>query len=125
MSATGLEVVDYSVGPIFPSGADDLGGHIYIMEFAGAKPGQEHLERFSHELDQRLCKRNEDYEAHRSGGFGLKAPEILPAAPGTFAAWMKNRGKLGGQNKVPRIITKVDMLQDLIDFAKTGMGAAA
>lgn len=116
--STDLEVTDYSVGPMFPSSQGELGGHIYIVEFAGPTPTPERLERFSTELDRKLCQRNEDYEAHRSGGFGLKAPTILPAHTGTFASWMKSRGKLGGQNKVPRIITKIEMLQELIAFAK-------
>lgn len=115
--ATALEVSDYSVGPVFPQTTGDLGGHIYVIEFAGGIPGSETLELFAKELDEKLCKRNEDYEAHRSGGFGLKAPAILPVNQGLFAAWMKSRGKLGGQNKVPRIITKLELLQDLIDFA--------
>jgi hypothetical protein len=120
--ATSLEVSDYSVGPVFPQTTGDLGGHIYVVEFAGGIPGSDTLELFAKELDEKLCKRNEDYEAHRSGGFGLKAPTILPVGQGLFAAWMKSRGKLGGQNKVPRIITKLELLQDLIDFAKQERG---
>jgi hypothetical protein len=123
--ATGLEVSDYSVGPVFPQAAGDLGGHIYIIEFTSGVPAPEKVTTFAQELDTKLCKRNEDYEAHRSGGFGLKAPTILPVRQGLFAAWMKSRGKLGGQNKVPRIITKLELLQDLIDFAERWVSVAA
>ena len=63
-----------------------------------------------------LIKRNEDYEAHRQKGFGMKAPVIHAVRTGTFAAWMKSRGKLGGQNKVPRIINKQELLDDLRAF---------
>lgn len=112
------EIADFTVGPVFPENAADLGGHIYLVEFLGAAPTPPQLEAFASALDRRLCQRNEDYESHRSGGFGLKAPQIVTLAPGTFAAWMKKRGKLGGQNKVPRIITKREMLSELIEFVR-------
>ena len=112
------EVTDFTVGPIFPKQTGELGGHIYVVEFANGVPSADTLDQFANLLDTRLCQRNEDYEAHRSGGFGLRAPTILPAKPGLFAAWMKSRGKLGGQNKVPRIITKMELLEDLLGFAE-------
>ncbi len=116
---THTEVSDFTVGPVFPDGAGDLGGHIYIVEFAHSRPSPELLTQFQSVLDARLCKRNEDYEAHRSQGFGLKAPHILPVEAGFFAEWMRKRGKLGGQNKVPRIITNLDMLREVVDFARS------
>lgn len=112
------EVTDFVVGPVFPKTTGELGGHIYVVEFARGTPSSEKLEQFANLLDTRLCQRNEDYEAHRSGGFGLRAPTILPVTSGFFAAWMKSRGKLGGQNKVPRIITKMELLEDLLGFAE-------
>jgi hypothetical protein len=121
---THTEVSDFTVGPVFPERAGELGGHIYVVEFANALPSSETLARFQQTLDARLCKRNEDYEAHRSDGFGLKAPEILPVAPGFFAEWMRQRGKLGGQNKVPRIITKLEMLKEVVDLARSSNQSA-
>ena len=114
----GVDIVDYTVGPIFPEQAGELGGHIFIIEFVGETPAPENLEIFATTLDQRLSQRNEDYAAHRSGGFGLKPPTILVVNTGCFAAWMKGRGKLGGQNKVPRIITNLGMLSELVEFTK-------
>ena len=113
---THTEVSDFTVGPVFPEGPGDLGGHIYVVEFAHALPTEDTLIRFQTALDAKLCKRNEDYEAHRSQGFGLKAPRIVPVAPGFFAEWMRRRGKLGGQNKVPRIITNLETLKEVVDF---------
>jgi hypothetical protein len=115
---TNVEVTDYSVGPVFPRKEGELGGHIYIMEFTRGIPADEVQERFVDALDKKLCSRNEDYEAHRAGGFGLSAPRVLAGQPGLFAAWMKSRGKLGGQNKVPRIITNTELLDDLAGFAE-------
>jgi hypothetical protein len=114
---THTEISDFTVGPVFPQGPGDLGGHIYVVEFAHALPTGDTLTHFQTVLDVKLCKRNEDYEAHRSQGFGLKAPQIVAVAPGFFAEWMRRRGKLGGQNKVPRIITNLDMLKEVVDFA--------
>jgi hypothetical protein len=123
-----LTISDYSVGPVYPQSEGELGGHIYVVEFAGDAPHEELLTAFALTLDQKLCQRNEDYDAHRSGGFGLKAPTILPVPPGTFSAWMKSRGKLGGQNKVPRIITKLELLEDLLqsvrgEFVEPSLGS--
>ena len=114
---TGSIVSDFTVGPVFPDQPGELGGHVYVVEFAGKPPTPEMLATFETSLDARLCKRNEDYEAHRSGGFGLKGPKVLPVQPGFFAEWMKSRGKLGGQNKVPRIITNRDMLAEVTGLA--------
>jgi hypothetical protein len=117
--AIGAELSDFTVGPIFPEKAGELGGHLFIVEFAGQAPDETQLACFQSALDKRLSERNEDYEAHRSQGFGLRPPTIVPVPPGCFAAWMKSRGKLGGQNKVPRIITNSEMLRELVDFTNT------
>ncbi len=116
----GDSAVDYSVGPIFPEAPGEVGGHLYIVEFAGGVPEPERLEAFARALDAALSATNEDYAAHRSGGFGLAAPRVHAVAPGRFAAWMAARGQLGGQHKVPRIVNDPELLADLRGF----MGAA-
>ena len=95
---------DFSVGAVFPNGDEHTGGHLYLVEFAPPLPDEAQQARFAQVLDQRLAELNEDYRAHRAGDFGLKPPQVAAVPPGTFAAWMKRRGKLGGQNKVPRVI---------------------
>jgi hypothetical protein len=112
-----INISDYSVGAIYPSNPNELGGHLFVLEADRFLSKDEEV-NFAKYLDERLCKRNEDYEAHRANGFGLKAPTLMQAKPNTFSNWMKKRGKLGGQNKVPRIITKDELLKDLIDFVK-------
>ena len=113
-----LDVADFTVGPVFPKNPGDLGGHVYFIEFTNALPAERQIEQLSIAIDRRLHERNEDYAAHRAGGFGLSSPTIRALRPGTFAAWMKKRGKLGGQNKVPRIITRTELLDDLKDFTR-------
>jgi hypothetical protein len=110
-------VTDYSAGAVFPARAGELGGHLYIVEFDEAPPDDERLAAFQRTLDAALSATNEDYEAHRAGGYGLALPRVQAVPPGTFAAWMKSRGRLGGQNKVPRIITDQDLFDGLKDFA--------
>lgn len=110
------EVTDYAVGALFPDHNQSIGGHQYIVEFS-ARDGQlPDVDAFAQRLDTHLCQTNDDYKAHRADGFGLRAPAVHPVPAGTFAAWMKKRGKLGGQNKVPRIINDQDLLSDLRRF---------
>ncbi len=119
-TASGTMVADFSVGAVFPAGPGELGGHLYVVEFAGPVPDAPRLAGFAAAIDRFLTVKNEDYAAHRSGGFGMKAPEILCMGAGGFAAWMKKRGKLGGQNKVPRIINDPALFADLRAFAAGG-----
>jgi hypothetical protein len=113
-----LMVTDYAVGAVFPGAADSRGGHRYIVEFAAPAPDAKQLARFARELDGVLCARNDDYRAHRSGGFGLRDPDIVAVTPGAFASWMKQRGQLGGQHKVPRIIADTALFDSLCQFAR-------
>jgi hypothetical protein len=115
-SAIGMSVTDYSVGAVFPKSAGELGGHLYIVEFKEGLPTPSQLNDFCEKLDAQLCKRNEDYDAHRAQGFGLKMPSTRALPSGTFRNWMEKRGKLGGQNKVPRIIINQELFDDLIKF---------
>jgi hypothetical protein len=111
----GAAVTDFSMGAVFPKAPGDLGGHLYVVEFAQTPPPAA-VAQFASVIDETLKRRNDDYRAHRAEGFGMKAPEVRPVPPGSFAAWMKSRGRLGGQNKVPRIINDQDLFATLRDF---------
>jgi hypothetical protein len=117
-ASIGAMVADYAVGAVFPAGPGDLGGHLYVVEFAGAAPNADALAAFAAAIDRHLTAKNEDYAAHRSGGFGMKAPAILLMPAGGFAAWMKARGRLGGQNKVPRVMNDQAMFAGLRKHAE-------
>src|SRR5206468_1889325 len=86
-SATGAQVRDWHVGPVF---VGPSGHHRYIVEFLRepSDPG-----RFRDLLDSSLQRRNDDYRAHRALGVGLSPPEILISSPGGFDAWLRSRGK--------------------------------
>jgi hypothetical protein len=117
--AIGAEVADFSVGAVFPVGAGELGGHLYVVEFAAAAPDAAARAAFAAAVDKFLSEKNEDYAAHRSRGFGMKPPAIQVMPTGGFAAWMKSRGRLGGQNKVPRIVNDAELFANLRNFAQS------
>lgn len=97
------DVTDFMVGPAFPDDPDRRGRHRWLIEFA-SPPSPSAVTSLKAEIDQHLCKLNDDYRVHRTGNVQLGEPEIVVLPAGSFAAWMKSRGRLGGQNKVPRVI---------------------
>jgi hypothetical protein len=112
-AALGGQVVDYAAAPVLPDAADPRGGHLFIVELEG---GDRDPAKFAAVLDATFMRGNADYEAHRQGGFGMRDPRVVLVQPGRFAAWMQARGKLGGQNKVPRVIADPALLADLRRF---------
>ena len=115
-AAIGARILDFTVGPVFAT----PGHHLFIVEFA--EPPRDEA-AFTAKLDLSLSALNDDYRAHRGGGFGMGPPMLDLAPPGFFAAWMKSRGRLGGQNKVPRTIADPEALAALRRFLATYRGA--
>jgi hypothetical protein len=118
----GTGVRDFAVGALYPERSNELGSHLFVIEFERPVENSEEAQ-FVAALDQQLCARNLDYEAHRAGGFGLQSPELRMMPPGGFAEWMRRRGRLGAQNKVPRVVNDQDLFADLRTFA-AGSGSA-
>ena len=108
--ATGAVVNEYTAAPIY-MGDDARGGHEWVIEFT--QEPDDH-ERFNEILDRTLRNVNSDYDAKRKGDMALLPPLIHSVPSGTFYAWMKQRGKLGGQNKVPRLCNDRVILEDLL-----------
>jgi hypothetical protein len=117
--ALGLAVADFAVVPIYPDASGARGGHLYLVEFRDGRPGAAQQERFARIVDETLVGANADYAEHRHGDFGMLPPRVRALAPGTFAEWMRRRGRLGGQNKVPRVIHDGDLQADLLRLAET------
>ncbi len=109
----GADVTDFTVGALHPTDESARGGHLFLVEFADAALTADRRTRFAAELDRVLAAHNEDYRVHRAGDFGMAPPRVEVVTPGGFARWMKQRGKLGGQNKVPRVITDPALLDTL------------
>jgi len=116
--AAGASVRDWHVGPVF-EGA--LGHHLYVFEFL-APPAD--LRAFRAALDGDLSRRNADYQAHRAEGVGLPLPAVVVAKAGGLDDWMRSRGKLGGQHKLPRMDNTGALTRELVDFLR-GSGQVA
>lgn len=112
-AAVGATVKDFTVVPVFPSKEQPIPQHRWYVEFADHPPAD--LARFAHLIDEDIRHRsnNLDYDSHRVADQGLRMPEIVAVPATTFYVWMKRRGKLGGQNKVPRALTDADLIQSL------------
>jgi hypothetical protein len=110
-TSTGAIISEYTAGPVFMSESQKKGAHQWLIEFT-VKPDDP--EKFTDILDLTLQELNSDYEAKRHNNATLERPHILSVAAGTFIQWMRQRGKMGGQNKVPRLSNTREYLDDLI-----------
>ncbi len=108
--ATGAIVNDYTAAPVyFSDGAN--GAHEWLIEF---EKNPENLEAFVTELDKALQSINSDYEAKRHKSIALRMPVVHALEKGTFANWLRHRGKLGGQHKVPRLSNERKYLEEIL-----------
>jgi hypothetical protein len=110
--ATGAVVQDYTAGPVYMS-ERGKGRHEWLIEFSQAPAD---LEKFAETLDGALRQVNSDYAAKRYRDTTLYAPLVRPLPPGTFYRWMESRGKLGGQNKVPRLFNDRKYIDALLEM---------
>ena len=108
--ATGAQVKDYTAAPIFMD-ANAKCRHQWIVEFA-KHPGN--VEEFALILDRSLQAINSDYEAKRYKNVTLQPLEIIEARPGLFDDWLRSKGKLGGQHKIPRLSNTRQYIDELI-----------
>jgi len=108
--ATGAVISNFTAAPVYLQ-EGKKGGHEWIVEFNTAPAD---LQKFTRVLDQTLREINSDYDAKRAHDLALIAPEVHSVAEGTFYKWMKSRGKLGGQNKVPRLANTREYVEDIL-----------
>jgi hypothetical protein len=111
---TGSLIREYTAGPVYMT-EGETGGHEWIVEF---EKEPENLAFFTEVLDNALKANNSDYEAKRSNNLNLRFPLLHKAPHGTFYAWLKEKGKLGGQHKVPRLSNNRDVIEELISLMK-------
>ena len=110
--ATGAQVKDYTAAPIFMD-SNAKCRHQWMIDFA-KMPGS--VEEFSQILDRSLQAINSDYEAKRHKDITLQPLEIIVAKPGLFDEWLKSKGKLGGQHKIPRLSNSRQYIEELISL---------
>lgn len=108
----GTPIVEFHVGPRFPESSDASGYHEWWIEFGHDDPVQ--LSHVAEALDVSLQKQNRDYEAHRDDlHLGIPLPKVHRVAAGSFMEWMRSKGKLGGQHKVPRMDNTGDLTLEI------------
>lgn len=107
---TNSMIRDYTVGPVFMN-ENETGGHEWIIEFEKAP---ENPAFFMEVLDNALKSLNSDYEAKRSNNLNLRFPVLHIAKNGTFYAWLREKGKLGGQHKIPRLSNQRLLLEEIL-----------
>lgn len=112
--ATGALVKDYTAAPIFMDENAQC-RHQWVIEFAKL-PGN--VEEFANILDRSLQAINSDYEAKRYKDITLQRLEIVVAKQGLFEDWLKIKGKLGGQHKIPRLSNSRQYIEELIELNK-------
>ncbi len=109
---TGATIENYTAGPIFMDETGS-GGHEWVVEF---KQLPADIDTFIDLLDLELCSVNSDYAAKRQDDIALQKLKLHVAPPGTFMDWMGQRGRLGGQNKVPRLSNSRKYIDQIIDM---------
>jgi hypothetical protein len=109
-SQTGAIIRDYTAAPVYFNG-NECGAHEWIIEFE-QKPAE--FERFVDLLDETLRRINSDYDAKRFKDMALRRPIVRKAPQGTFFNWLKEKGKLGGQHKVPRLANDREYIDSIL-----------
>lgn len=109
---TGAVVSEYTAAPVFMSDVKK-GHHQWLIEFE-KKP--ESVDGFADCLDRALQEVNSDYEAKRYKGLALSRLEIVEARPHLFHDWLREKGKLGGQHKVPRLSNSRKIMEELLEM---------
>jgi hypothetical protein len=109
---TGAKVNEYTAAPVYFSESHN-GTHEWLIEFE-TEPND--LKEFTLLLDESLKKLNSDYEAKRSYNLSLNIPVVRSLEKGVFYSWMKQREKIGGQNKVPKLSNDRRYIDSILDF---------
>ena len=107
---TGAQVSEYTAAPIFMD-ANAKCRHQWLIEFSVRPDSMEH---FAKVLDTTLQEINSDYEAKRYKDITLQPLELIEARPNLFNDWLKAKGKLGGQHKVPRLSNSRQHIEELL-----------
>lgn len=105
----GLTMLEYTAAPVYMSDSN-AGAHEWLIEFEQVPKD---MLAFTICLDKKLQSLNSDYEAKRHKDIALGLPIITAAKKGCFHEWLKRKGKLGGQHKVPRLSNERKLIEEL------------
>jgi hypothetical protein len=104
-----VSINEFTAAPVYYDQKN--GAHEWLIEFE-VPPGD--LGFFTDTLDNALKSLNSDYEAKRYHDLLLGEPVIRVLPSGTFYRWLKSKGKLGGQNKVPRLANERKYVEEIL-----------
>lgn len=107
-------VSEFTAAPVYLDGKEKA-RHQWAIEF-NKKPDD--IGFFEMTLDLELQKLNSDYEAKRQGDMILLPLEVLICEKNTFYKWMKEKHKLGGQHKVPKLSNNRRTIEEIIEITK-------
>ena len=110
--ATGAQISEYTAAPVFLNG-NGSAAHEYLIDFAKLPTC---IDEFTDILDKELQQLNSDYEAKRSNDLMLKKPILKIVPRDAFVGWLKSKGKLGGQHKVPRLYNNRKYVDEILEF---------
>ena len=111
---TGAQVAEYTAAPVYMD-SNAKCRHQWLIEFS-EEPKD--LNEFASLLDTKLQEINSDYEAKRFHDVTLQHLEIVKAKPGLFNEWLKSKGKLGGQHKIPRLSNSRKNIDEMLMMNK-------
>lgn len=111
---TGAVVSDYTAAPLYFT-ENSNGAHEWLIEFE-KEPSS--LEAFTVALDEALKEANSDYEAKRYKNIALRLPLVRTLPRGAFTQWLRSKGKMGGQHKVPRLSNERKFVEEILAFAR-------
>jgi hypothetical protein len=112
---TGSIVNDYTAAPVYFSDSSN-GAHEWLIEF---EKEPENPEAFTKELDAALKSANSDYEAKRYKDIALRLPIVHSLKKGIFSEWLRSKGRLGGQHKVPRLSNERNLVEEILQMNST------
>lgn len=118
--ASGAELRHFHVAPLLPTPGEQRGAHEWLVEFS--LPPEDPL-RFTEAVDRRLQETSLDYAAHRT--IQLAPPRLTSLPPGSFHAWLRGRGRLGGQHKVPVAWNDRSIAEELLRTAESMLATAS
>jgi len=105
-------IVDYTAAPVYLE-ENKRGAHEWLIEFDHPP---EDMAFFSEIFDNALKSINSDYEAKRYHNMILGEPVIRVVPLNTFYNWLKLKGKLGGQHKVPRLFNDRKYVDEILQM---------
>jgi hypothetical protein len=110
----GAEILDFTVAPVYASMQTLLPRHQWAVEF---RRHPDDVALFAAEIDAHLQAANTDYRTHRRRDVAMAPPLVTAVEAGTFREWLRDRHKLGGQHKIPRVTNTRALIEEVLGIS--------